>query len=68
MVGGSETHICPDGSTFQCSGGTLGCSDNSHMHCSSRFAVKVVGFIAAILVIATTVVVVIRWHSGDEKD
>lgn len=28
MLGAKETHICPDGSTFTCQGGTYGCADN----------------------------------------
>ena len=33
-TGGPETHTCPDGTTFQCQGGTQGCSDNSSAHCA----------------------------------
>ncbi len=31
--GSAETHKCKDGSKFTCSGGTLGCSDNSLKYC-----------------------------------
>ena len=34
MVGMKEIHSCADGRTFTCSGGTLGCMDNSSMYCS----------------------------------
>ena len=33
ILGGPEKHTCSDGSTFTCSGGTIGCVDNSPRHC-----------------------------------
>ena len=34
LLGGSETHQCDDGTSFECHGGTFGCFENSPQFCS----------------------------------
>ena len=33
LLGAKEQHKCANGKTFMCSGGTLGCTDNSPQYC-----------------------------------
>uniref|UniRef100_A0A6C0C0L5 Uncharacterized protein n=1 Tax=viral metagenome TaxID=1070528 RepID=A0A6C0C0L5_9ZZZZ len=36
MLGRSESHVCDDGTPFQCHGGTLGCMDGSSVYCPAH--------------------------------